>query len=134
MSDYDGSTTVAAPPDALFAYLSDVENLPGYFARMKEAHRTSGDEVHTQAQMPDGQSVEGDAWFRVDQGKQHISWGSEGESDYSGYLDVSADGDGSKVVVHIHSPHVQSDQVQTGVDETLAAIKEKVEGQGAAQG
>jgi uncharacterized membrane protein len=134
MADYQSSTTVSAPPDALFTYLSDVENLPGYFARMKEAHRTTGDEVHTEAVMPDGQTVEGEAWFRIDDSTQRISWGSEGENDYSGYLDVSPADDGSRVEVHIHSPHVASDQVQQGVDQTLATIKDKVEEQGAGQG
>lgn len=133
MADYEGRTTVAAREDALFAYLSDVENLPGYFARMKEAHRTGREEVHTEAQMPDGQTVAGEAWFRVDEAAKHIAWGSEdGGNDYSGYLDVTADGDASVVEVRIHSPHVQSEEVQSGIDETLAAIKRNVEGAGAA--
>ena len=133
-TDSTGSTTVSAPTDALFAYLSDVDNLPGYFARMKEARRTEGsEEVHVVAQMPDGQEVAGEAWFRVEQGSKHISWGSEGENDYSGYLDVTDAGEGSSVEVHIHSPHGGPDEVQDGIDETLAAIKEKVEAQGAGQ-
>ena len=133
MADYDGRTTVSAPEDALFAYLSDVSKLPEYFSRMTEAHSTGAEEVHTQARMPDGQSVEGEAWFRVDEDAKHISWGSEGESDYNGFLDVTAvDGSSSQVQVHIHSPHVDDQQVQQGVDQTLATIKEKVEGQGVA--
>lgn len=134
-TDSTGSTTVSAPSDTLFSYLSDVDNLPGYFARMKEARRTGGDEVHTVAQMPDGQEVSGEAYFRVDQTAKHIDWGSEGDNDYSGYLDVTDAGDGSSVEVHIHSPHGDdhADQIQHGIDETLAAIKEKVEAQGAGQ-
>lgn len=133
MADYQGSTTVSAPADSLFAYLADVENLPGYFARIRDARRTGGDEVHTKATLPDGRDVEGDAWFRVDDSRQHISWGSEDDAnDYNGYLDVSPDGDGSRVEVHIHSPHADSPQVQQGIDETLATIKQQVEGAGAA--
>lgn len=132
--DSTGSTTVSAPADTLFAYLSDVDNLPGYFARMKEARATAGsEEVHVVAQMPDGQEVEGEAWFRVDDASHHVSWGSEGENDYSGYLDVTPDGEGSSVEVHIHSPHGGGQDLQDGIDETLAAIKEKVEAQGAGQ-
>lgn len=129
MADYQGSTTVSVPPDSLFAYLSDVENLPGYFARMREARMTAPHEVHTTAQLPDGTTVEGEAWFRVDDDRKHLSWGSEDDSNgYNGYLDVSEDGDGSRVEVHIHSPHTQSEEAQRGVDETLAAIKQQVEG------
>lgn len=134
MADYDGTTTVAAPQDALFAYLSDVSNLPEYFARMTEAHSTGPEEVHTEARMPDGQSVEGEAWFRVDEAAKHIAWGSEGENAYNGFLDVTASSDGaSQVQVHIHSPHTDDPQVQQGVEETLATIKEKVEVRGAAR-
>ena len=95
--------------------------------------RTGPEEVHTEAKLPDGQSVQGEAWFRVDDAAQRISWGSEGENDYHGSLDVDSVGDGSRVVVKIHSPHVDDGQVQQGVDQTLAVIKEKVEAQGVAQ-
>lgn len=132
--DSTRSTTVSAPADTLFAYLSDVENLPGYFAAMKEAHRTGGtDEVHTVAQLDGGVEVEGEAYFRVDEARHHIDWGSEGESEYSGYLDVTPSGDGSKVEVHIHSPHGTEEDIASGIDETLATIREKVEGQGNGQ-
>lgn len=140
MPDYDGTTTVSADEGALFAYLSDVENLPEYFARMTEAHATgAADEVHTEARMPDGQTVEGEVWFRVDEGAKHIAWGSESENSYNGYLDVTAiDGGTSSVKVFIHSPHTGEGhaqaQVQQGVDETLATIKEKVEARGVATG
>ncbi len=128
--DSTRSTTVSAPADTLFAYLSDVENLPGYFAAMKEAHRTGGtDEVHTVAQLDGGVEVEGEAYFRVDEANKHIDWGSEGDSDYSGYLDVTSTGDGSTVEVHLHSPHGSEEDIASGIDETLATIREKVEGQ-----
>ena len=37
MGTYESTTTVTASPDELFAYLSDVHNLPDYFAAMKSA-------------------------------------------------------------------------------------------------
>lgn len=134
MADYQARTTVSAPEGALFDYLSDVSKLPEYFSRMTEAHRTGEtEEVHTAARMPDGQVVEGEAWFRVDESAKRVSWGSPGDNAYSGFLDVTATDGGSEVVVHIHSPRVEDPLVQDGVDETVAAIKEKVEAQGVAQ-
>jgi len=135
MADYQGRTSVSAPESTLFAYLSDVSKLPEYFARMTEAHSTGGDAVHTEARMPDGNTVEGEAWFRVDEGAKRIEWGAPGGSDYHGSLDVTAVDDAtSRVEVTIHSPHVDDAQVQQGVDQTLATIKEKVEGQGVGRG
>lgn len=133
MADYEGRTTVSAPESALFDYLSDVSKLPEYFARMTSARPGEGESVHTTATMPDGQSVEGEAWFRVDDSAKTIAWGAEGGSDYEGSLDVTAVDGGSQVVVRIHSPHVDDEQVQQGVNQTLATIKEKVEAQGVAR-
>lgn len=130
MADFTGTTTVSVPTSALFDYLSDVGNLPRYFSRMTSARPGQGEEVKTTAKMPDGTEVQGDAWFRVDADAQRIEWGSEGPSEYSGYLDVRPSGqDGSEVEVHLHTTRVQpgDQQVQDGVQETLANIKTQAE-------
>lgn len=129
MGDFTDSTTVDVPADRLFEYLSDVSNLPKYFARMTSAQPGDGREVHTTARMPDGTEVEGDAWFTVDQSAHRIEWGSEGPNDYHGHLDVTPSGDTSTVEVHLHTTRVDdgNEQVRDGVRETLAAIKEQAE-------
>ncbi len=135
MADFTGTTTVDAPQEALFDFLSDVSNLPRYFARMTSAERGNGEEVHTTAQMPDGTTVEGDAWFRVDASNRHIEWGAEGASEYHGSVDVRPTRtSGSEVEVHVHTTRVEpgDSEVQEGVDRTLAQIKQLVEEQGAA--
>ena len=133
MADFQGTTTVDAPDDVLFAFLSDVRNLPRYFARMTSAEPGRGDEVLTTATMPDGTTVEGRAWFTVEDGERHIAWGSEGESGYRGDLDVRSTGDrSSEVEVHLHTERVDAGdpEVQQGVDQTLDTIKQLVEEQG----
>lgn len=130
MGDYSGTTTVAASEADLFDYLSDVSNLPKYFARMTSAAPGDGEEVRTTARMPDGTEAQGNAWFTVDQSAKHIDWGSEGPSDYAGRLDVTADGDGSTVTVYLHTTRAEGAEVQDGIDETLAKIKELVEQRG----
>ena len=129
MADYSGTTTVSLPPAALFEYLSDVANLPRYFARMTSAERGEGEEVRTTAKMPDGTEVQGRAWFRVDESAQRLEWGSEGGSDYSGSLDVRASGDGSEVSVSLNTSrtHEGDPEVQHGIEETLASIKSQAE-------
>ena len=130
MADFSSTTTVNATDDVLFAFLSDVSNLPRYFARMTSAKPGDGNEVHTTAELPDGSSVEGDAWFEVDASAKHLAWGSEGPSEYRGDLDVRRAGEGSsEVEVHLHTTRVQEGdpEVQQGVDQTLATIKQLVE-------
>lgn len=130
MGEFTESTTVDVDAQALFGYLSDITNLPKYFARMTSAMPGDGEEVHTTAQMPDGKQAEGDAWFRVSEEEQRIDWGSEGQSDYHGYLEVTPSGTGSSVEVHLHTTRVEDDdpEVQDGLRETLANIKEQAEG------
>lgn len=135
MADFSSSTTVNASSQALFDYLSDVSNLPKYFARMTSAKPGEGDEVKTTAKMPDGTEVQGDAWFTVDDSAQSIEWGSENnDSNYGGQLKIDADGDSSSVTVTLHTTRVEAgdSQVQDGLAETLANIKRLVEESGAA--
>lgn len=135
MADFTGTTTVEASETALFDFLSDVGNLPRYFARMTSASPGQGEEVHTTATLPDGTQVEGDAWFRVDDAAKHLEWGAEGESSYHGYLDVAGQDEHSSIVeVHVHTTRVEAGdpQVQQGVDQTLASIKHLVEAEHAA--
>ena len=134
MGDFRATTTVSAAEGALFDYLSQVGNLPDYFARMTSATPGDGDEVHTTAQMPDGQQVEGDAWFRVDESAHRIEWGSTGPNDYHGSLEVTATGDRSEVAVRMHTTRVPDGdgEVQQGLGDTLATIKRLVEQQHAA--
>ena len=131
MGDFRATTTVTAAEDTLFAYLSKVGNLPLYFPGMTSATPGDGEEVHTAAQLPDGQSVEGDAWFRVDTDTHRIEWGSEGSNSYHGSLEIRNAGDHAEVDVRIHTTRVPDGDsaVQQGLDDTLANIKRLVEQQ-----
>ena len=140
MGTYESTTTVTASPDELFSYLSDVHNLPEYFASMKSADpagRAEGDvppgseAVHTVAEV-DGQRREGEAWFTRDADDRSLRWGSEGPSDYHGELRVDGSGETSQVTVRLHTEHVDDGRIQDGLEATLAKIKEEVEGHGRA--
>lgn len=126
MPKYQESTTVQAQPAQLFAYLSDVRNLPRYFSRMTSAEPAEGQAVHVTADV-DGREVEGEAWFRSDEARQRIEWGSEGPSRYSGFLDVSPDGDVSAVTVTVDTTH-DDEGIRNGLRETLDSIRRQVEG------
>lgn len=127
MAQHERSTSIDAPASALFDYLSEVGNLPKYFTRMISAAPADGEAVQTSARMPDGTVVEGQAWFRVQDVAQRIEWGSEGPSDYEGWLEVSGDDQASTVQVAISGTHADEDEVDRGLEETLVNIKRLVE-------
>jgi uncharacterized membrane protein len=132
MEDYEGSTTVDAPADELFEYLSKVENLPQYFDRMTSARNLPGDEVEVEARVEPGdagasgdgeRTVGGDAWFTIDADRLTLTWGSQGPHDYHGELEVRPSGDAaSRVTVRLHTTH-QGEGIQDGIEETLANIQ-----------
>ncbi len=99
---------------------------------MTSAEPAGGDAVRTTANV-DGQKVEGEAWFRVDDGARRIEWGSEGPNDYSGWLSVAnGDDGGSTVEVHVSTERAANGDVDEGLEQTLDNIKRLVEEQGAA--
>ncbi|HEX8080012.1 MAG TPA: SRPBCC family protein [Jatrophihabitans sp.] len=121
MADFLTSADVAAPADELFDYLSQVENLPNYFERMTSATDNGDGTISVSADLGD-RVVEGEAWFEVDHAARTLSWGSEGPNDYSGQLQVTGD-ETSVVEVTLRTERVGGDEIQEGLEHTVAAIK-----------
>lgn len=74
MGVYEKSITVAVPPERLFSYLADVENLPAYLPRLTAARPQGGARVTVTAHIdpPNGpeQDATSDAFIRItEQGK-----------------------------------------------------------------
>ncbi|WP_375491646.1 SRPBCC family protein [uncultured Jatrophihabitans sp.] len=126
MADYEASVEVGADPDETFHYLSDVANLPRYFERMTSAEAGDEEEVHVVADLGD-RTVEGDAWFHIDNDARSLSWGSEGPNDYHGELNVRRSGMGSTVTVVLSTERASGPEIQDGLEQTLDNIKGIVE-------
>ena len=126
MGDYKQSIKVNAPAAQLFGYLSDVRHLPEYFTAMTSAEPAGPEAVAVTAKR-DGNTYEGEAWFRVDRARQHLEWGSEGPDNYHGYLDVTSDGPGSSVEVFLHTERHDASDVDQGITDTLTAVRRLVE-------
>ncbi len=133
MTEHRGSIDIQAEPDALFAYLSDVSNLPRYFDRMTSARPAEGDRIEVTARLdgvdgaPQGE-VEGEAWFRVDQEQHRIEWGSPGPNDYHGWLTVSGgSGSATRLEVGVDTTRAANGEVDDGISQTLDNIKRLVE-------
>ena len=131
MADYERTTTIDAPAEDLFEYLSKVENLPNYMDRMTSAKNLPGDEVEVEAKVEpqdvggaDGgeRTVGGDAWFTIDADHMKLAWGAEGPHDYKGELEVTPDGAASRVTVRLHTTH-EAEGIDDGIEQTLANIQ-----------
>ncbi len=132
MADYEGTRLVKVDAESLFAFLAKVENLPRYFPRITAAERTGDEAVDVTAVIDpedgDGErTVEGEAWFRVDHERLQIEWGSEGRNDYRGDLEVTDEGDDSRVSLGLHTES-EHPAIQDSLDETLDRVVTLVEG------
>lgn len=133
MGDYEDSITVQLAPGKLFAYLSDVQNLPAYLPSLTSARPAGGDKVDVTAHIePEGgpeRDVEGEAWIKVVQDGRKLKWGAAGPHDYHGELDIDAgpEADTSTLTVRLHTERVEGEQIQHGLDDTLHGIKKAVE-------
>ena len=60
-----------------------------------------GERVRVQGEVA-GQSYDSDGFFKVDKDQRRMEWGSDGENNYQGWLEVQPDGDdASLVIVHL---------------------------------
>lgn len=109
MADYEQSKTIDAPPEEVFAWLSDVGNLPGYLPPVTDAsiegpsaEGAPGQRVRLSLEFPNGGSFDSEGYLAADERERRLDWGAEGDRDYSGWLTVANHGEGqSEVVVHL---------------------------------
>ena len=113
---------VAAPPDAVYAAISDVSNLPRFVPQMTAARRSNGDRVEIDARY-EGHEQHGEASFRADDGDRKIEWSAP--SGYHGWMQVEPDGDGSRLTLFLDTRH--SSEHDHDVAATLDAIRMLVE-------
>lgn len=139
---YTASRTINAPVDEVFAFVSDVKNLPKYLPTTKKAEAQGEDRVRVQGSA-NGHDYDADGHFAVDAAKHAMTWGSDGERTYSGQMEVAGRGQQSEVTVHLHfEPGKKGKQemaetsgspeaaIQEGLEKALQSIQNQVEGKG----
>lgn len=148
MSEYEQTQTVGAPPEEVFAWLSDVGNLPSYLPPVVDAsiqgpsaEGMPGRKVHTTLEYPGGGGTfDAEGYLAVDEGERRMEWGAEAGRDYSGWLTVAESGGGeSEVTVHLSlgersvegemegQASEGQDMLAQGIVETLESIRRQIE-------
>jgi len=120
MPEYSSTITVNCPADKVFGYVSDIKNLSSYLPTVHSAQ-------------PEG----------ADADARSMSWGSDGDNDYSGRMQVIETEDGAEVACTLHfnpkpaiAEHMNDTQggpdraIQEGLDASLRSIKNLCEGEG----
>ena len=146
--EYEQSQAIEAPPEEVFAWLSDVGNLPEYLPPVvtsvvgPSAEGVPGQRIRTTLEYPGegGGTFEAEGYLAVDEGKRRMEWGAESGRDYSGWLTVANRGEGaSEVVVHLSfgersaGPEIEQrspedrDPLAEGISATLESIRRQVE-------
>ena len=147
MQEYERSKTVAAPANEVFAWVSDVDNLPKYLPPIKDAGiggpaaaGSPGEKVQMTVEIPDRGRFESEGYFSVDAEARTMRWGAETDRDYSGRLTVAGAGEGqSEVTVHLsfgprsvegeiqESSSADRDPLEESLEATLESIRRQLE-------
>lgn len=113
---------IAASPDAVYAAIADVSNLPRFVPQMTAARRSEGDRVEIAARY-EGREQHGEVSFRADDGERKIEWSAP--SGYHGWMQVQPDGEGSRLTLFLNTRH--GSERDHDVEATLDAIRMLVE-------
>jgi uncharacterized membrane protein len=145
MGEYERSITINATRKQIEDFVSDFSNLPKYVPTTHSAQAQAGERVRIQGETPTGQNYDADGYFRVNESKNRLEWGSDGENQYSGWLEFKGSNTEapSEVTVHLSAtPPPQAKQemskvsgnpdatINEGLEKSLQSIKNLLEGQG----
>jgi hypothetical protein len=112
---------VAAAPDAVYAAIADVGNLPSFVPQVTAARESAG-KVEIDARY-EGREQHGEASFERNDGARRIDWSAA--SGYHGWMQVDEDGDGSRLTLFLDTPHPSASDHDVAA--TLDAIRMLVE-------
>ncbi|MEP7342318.1 MAG: SRPBCC family protein [Acidobacteriota bacterium] len=143
MHEYHQSKKVQAPVDQVFDFVAEIKNLPQYLPTVHKASPQAGERIQVEGEVG-GHRYKSDGYFRVDRKNRRLEWGSDGENNYSGSLDVKEAGDAaSEVAVNIQfdpKPELakkfdeqgedRHQVINDGINKALVSIKNICEGKG----
>lgn len=144
MSEYEHTTTVNSDAKRVFGFVSDVNNLPRYLPTVTHAMPQGAERVRVQGEAA-GHRYDSDGYYRVDTSRMRMEWGSDGENQYRGWLEVRNNDNDATAIVLVHlsfepRPDIAEQYkrqsgnyhrtIQEGLENALQSIKNICEGQG----
>ena len=145
MGDYTSRIDIGRPAEEVFAFVSDIRNMPRYLPTVRGAAPQQGERVMVEGEA-NGRAYRSDGWFKVDPAARSMSWGSDGETDYHGEMRVAGADGRARVELRVHlnpRPDLERNlqaqtgdagaSVQEGLDAALRSIKAECEGTGGKQ-
>jgi uncharacterized protein YndB with AHSA1/START domain len=122
MMEHEHTEHIAAKPESVYTAISDPANLPRFVPQVTAVRETGDERVEVDARY-EGKAQSGAAYFRTDDEARRIEWGSD--SGYRGWMQVSPDGDGSRLTLFLRTTH--DAERDYDVASTLEAIRMLVE-------
>jgi hypothetical protein len=142
MAEYERSRTIRVSPDDIFAFVSEVGNLPTILPTVESMEPHAADRIHVHGKTR-GAEYDDDGWFHVDAAKRRLEWGDD-ERNYSGWLTVGPEDGGAQVVAHLSiAPYVTEsgrpisgelrdgpDPIEQSLEAALDSLRNLMEGTG----
>jgi uncharacterized membrane protein len=135
---YEETRRIPAPPEQVYAFVSDISNLPSYLPTITWARAEGEDRVRL-AGSAAGHQYEDDGFLRRDDDAMRMEWGAD-ERHYSGAMEVRPAGDGSEVMVRLNFREPPKDgresggpseaDIREGLQKALQSIENQVTGRG----
>jgi uncharacterized protein YndB with AHSA1/START domain len=114
---------VAAPPEAVYAAISDVSNLPRFVPQMTAARPVGDDRVAIDARY-EGHEQHGEASFHADDAERRIEWSAP--SGYRGWMKVDADDGGSRLTLFLETRHGSDHDIAATLDAIRMLVESEV--------
>jgi uncharacterized membrane protein len=145
MVDYEHSIMVKAPADDVFAFVSNLNNIPRYLPQLqgcvtRSRNRMGASESDAPARL---ESLETDAWFHVDPTDYFIEWSAGSDCNYSGWLEITDMGERCELTVHLTTlpdrhavapaSETASSDMDNGIRSALQTVKRLMEREPAEQ-
>lgn len=101
MGDYTGRIEINRPAAEVFAFLSDIRNMPLYLPTVQQAGPQGLDHVAIEGDSH-GHHYHSTGSFRADAEARRLTWDSDSRLDYRGELRISGEGDRCTVDLRLH--------------------------------
>ena len=142
MAEYERSRLIHASEGDVFAFVSDVNNLPVYVPTVSAVEPQEGENVLVRGEIR-GHTFADEGWFHVEPARHRVEWG-DAERTYSGSLTVAADNGDSRATIHLSLPPyvtpsgapvtgedpAERAQIEESLEASLDSLRNIMEGRG----